>query len=160
MNIKKFTQSALFTALAAVLTMFPHFITPTGYVHFGDSIIYIAAALLGPISGTLVGAVGHSLADIISGYPIYALPTFIIKGIMGFVIGKILYNKRDTKHILLAGFVALFIVTIGYFVAEIPMYGLEAAMVSLISSPVQWLLSIVATAIFLPIINKALKHNR
>ncbi len=158
MNIKKLTKTGLFTALAAALTMFPHFATPTGYVHFGDSIIYIAATFLGPASGALVGSVGHSLADIFSGYPIYAAATFIIKGIMGFVIGKILYKKQTVNRLILAGVFALFIVTLGYFVAEIPLFGIETAMVSLISSPVQWLMSIVASAILIPVINKIIKN--
>lgn len=157
MNINRLTKTSLFIALAAALTMFPHFATPTGYVHFGDSIIYIAATFLGPVPGALVGAIGHCLADIFSGYPVYAIATFIIKGIMGFVIGKILYKKRNSRRFVLAGISALFIVTLGYFIAEIPMFGLETAMVSLISSPIQWLMSIAAFAVLIPVINKIIK---
>ncbi len=157
MNLKELTKTSIFIALATVLTMFPHFATPTGYVHFGDSIIYIASAFLGPIPGALVGSIGHSLSDIFSGYPIYAPATFIIKGIMGFVIGKILYKNINIQRIIVAGIFALFIVTLGYFVAEIPMFGLGAAMVSLVSSPVQWLMSIAAFAILTPIINKIIR---
>lgn len=159
MSIGDFTKIAVFTALAAVLTMFPQVPTPIGgYVHFGDSIIYIASIILGPVPGAVVGAVGHALADILTGHAIFALPTFIIKGIMGFAIGRITYGKADFKHIAVAGVFALITVTFGYFIAEIPMYGVAAAAASFISSPVQWLMSIVATAVLLPVISKAFKH--
>ncbi len=161
MDVRKFTRIAMFAALSCVLTMFPQIQTPTGgYVHFGDSIIYIAAAFMGPLAGAAAGAVGHCLADILTGYAVYALPTFIIKGLMGFVIGKIMYNHIDIKHTVLAGAAALVIVTLGYFVAEVPIYGLSAALFVFISLPVQWLMSIAATAVLVPLLKKALKAQR
>ena len=78
-DFKTFVRCGMLTALACVLTMVPQIPTGTGgYVHFGDSIIYVASAFLGPICGAVVGAVGHSLADILTGHIIFALPTFII----------------------------------------------------------------------------------
>lgn len=161
MDIRKFTRTAMFAALACVLTMLPQIPVPTGgYVHFGDSIIYIAAAFLGPVPAAIVGAVGHSLADILSGYAIFALPTFIIKGIVGFVAGKILYNKTDMRHIMLAGISALALIMSGYFITETIIYGVSVAMLSLISSPVQWLMSILATAAFVPLLARVkMKKN-
>lgn len=155
MNLKTFVRVAMLTALAAVLTMFPQIPTGTGgYVHFGDSVIYLAALFLGPIPGAIVGAVGHAMADLLSGYAVFALPTFVIKGLMGFVLGKIAYEKIDTRHFVLAGLSALLIVTLGYFVAEIPMYGLASAAAALVSSPIQWLMSVAASAILIPVFNQ------
>ena len=157
-NSKMLVRAAVLAALAAVLTFFPKFPTPTGYVHFGDSIIYVAAAFLGPIPGAFVGAIGHSLADLLGGYPIFVLPTFIIKGLMGFVIGKIIYQNFKATRFILAGIVSLVIVTLGYFIAEVPMFGTEAAMAVFISSPVQWLMSVAASVVFIPIVSKILKR--
>ena len=122
MNTKQFVRVAMLTALACVLTIVPKVPIGGGYVHFGDCIIYVAAMILGPIPGAIVGAIGHSLADFISGYPIFCIPTFIIKGIMGFAIGKIVYGHVDIKHFIIGGIVALVIVTGGYFAAEIPLH--------------------------------------
>lgn len=155
MTTKEFVRIGMLTALACVLTMIPQIPTGTGgYVHFGDSIIYVTAAFLGPIAGAFVGAIGHSLADLLSGYVIFAIATFIIKGIIGFSIGKILYGKFSPARFVIAAVVSLLIVTLGYFIAEIPMFGVETAAVVFISSPVQWLMSVVASAVFIPIINK------
>ena len=151
MNTKQFVRVAMLTALACVLTIVPKVPIGGGYVHFGDCIIYVAAMILGPIPGAIVGAIGHSLADFISGYPIFCIPTFIIKGIMGFAIGKIVYRHVDIKHFIIGGIVALVIVTGGYFVAE-------TALVSLISSPIQWCMSMVASAIIVPILIKNRKR--
>lgn len=161
MSLRLFVRCALLVALSVVLTMFPKVPTPTGgYVHFGDSVIYLAAIFLGPLSGAIVGAVGHSLADLFSGYAIFCIPTFIIKGIMGYVIGKIAYRRVDRKHFLLAAICALIIVTFGYFFAEIGMFGFEAALLTFVSSPVQWLMSIVASAVLIPVFTQIDKHIR
>ena len=101
-----------------------------------------------------VGAVGHSLADILTGHIIFALPTFIIKGLMGFAIGKLLYKNFSKTRFIMSAVASLVIVTLGYFAAEIPMYGVSVAAISLISSPIQWLMSVVASAVIVPIINK------
>ena len=64
----------------------------------------------------------------------------------------------DIKHFIIGGIVALVIVTGGYFVAEIPLMGYETALVSLISSPIQWCMSMVASAIIVPILIKNRKR--
>lgn len=54
-----------------------------GYIHLGDSMIFIAAILFGWRVGALAGGLGSALADVVGGYAFWAIPTFIIKGIMG-----------------------------------------------------------------------------
>lgn len=153
-NPKQLVRIAFLTALACVLTIVPKVPIGGGYVHFGDTVIYIAAILLGPVSGAVVGAVGHSLADFFSGFAIFCIPTFIIKAVMGFTIGKIVYNHTDAKHFILGALASLVIVTAGYFIAEVPLLGWETALVSLISSPIQWAMSMLASAIVIPILIK------
>lgn len=149
----------MLTALAAVLTMYPHFPTPTGYVHMGDSIIYIAAAFFGPIAGAVVGGVGHALADLLSGYPVYIPITLVVKAVMGFVTAKILYKKKFTPaRLIAAAVVNLVIVTFGYFIPEIFMYGIGSAVSVFISSPVQWLMSIAVSLIIFPAMSKVKSH--
>ena len=154
MNTKKLTRVSLFAALACILRIVPKVPFGAGYVHFGDCIIYVSAILLGPISGAAVGAIGHSLADFISGFPVFCIPTFIIKGIMGFVIGKIVHGHIDAKHFVIGALAAFIIVTGGYFLAEWLLISYEAACVSLISSPIQWAMSMIASAIIVPILIK------
>ncbi len=147
-------RCAVLAALACVLTIFPKVPIGEGYVHFGDCVIYAAALVMGPIAGAAVGAVGHSLADLISGFPIYCIPTLVIKGILGFTIGKILHEKQSVKRYILAAAASLVIVTGGYFIAEFPIFGMAQALVSLVSSPIQWAMSMVASAVIIPVLIK------
>ena len=160
-NLKMFVRCAMLAAVACVLTMVPQIPNGAGgYVHFGDSIIYLAAATMGPIGGAIVGAVGHSMADFLSGYVVFVPATFVIKGIMGYVIGKIIYGHFTKKRFIAAAFAALLIVVAGYFIAEIPLLGIDAALISLVSSPIQWLMSVIASAIIIPAVNKIISMKK
>lgn len=159
MNVKKMVRIGLLTALATTLTMFPQIPNGAGgYVHFGDSIIYLAAIFFGPYAGGFVGAVGHALADGMAGYQVFVLPTFIIKGLLGIVVGKIAAGHiKSPGRLLCAAGAALALVTAGYFVAEWFLLGKGAAYVSLVSSPLQWLMSMVACAVLLPLFQRIRK---
>ena len=155
LNSQTLVRIAMLTALATVLTMFPQIPAGNGYIHFGDCIIYLAAIFLGPIPGAIVGAVGHALADILSGFAIFAIPTFIIKGLIGFTVGKIVSADNMTPiRLTLAALAALVIVTLGYFLAELPLYGISSAILVFTSSPVQWLMSVAASAVLIPLLQK------
>jgi uncharacterized membrane protein len=62
-----------------------------GYFNVGDSMIYVAALLFGPVVGGFAGGIGAGLADII-GYPIFALGTFVIKLVEGAIAGYVGYK--------------------------------------------------------------------
>ncbi|MBR3374464.1 MAG: ECF transporter S component [Firmicutes bacterium] len=58
-----------------------------GYVHLGDTFIFISVLTLGKKNGAIASAIGAALADIIGGYAIFAIGTFIAKGLMAYVMG-------------------------------------------------------------------------
>ena len=58
-----------------------------GYVHLGDTFIFISVMVLGKKNGAIASSVGAALADIIGGYAIFAAGTFIAKGLMALVMG-------------------------------------------------------------------------
>lgn len=97
-----------------------------GYVHIGDGMIFLAAAVLGPVAWLCAG-VGSALADLLGGYMIYIAPTFIIKALMGLIAGRFLPGAKPAKRI---GAMVLceLIMVVGYAVAETPMYGFAAAL--------------------------------
>ena len=58
-NIKQLTISGLMAALVLVGTMLIQVPTPTkGYIHIGDSMVYLSGVLLGPIAGSIAAALG------------------------------------------------------------------------------------------------------
>ncbi|MGI6621801.1 MAG: hypothetical protein GX227_02320 [Clostridiaceae bacterium] len=92
---KKFVLTGLMTSLVFVLTfIFPVPVPYTsGYIHLGDSMIYISVIILGPYFGAFASGVGSMLADLLAGYAQYAVPTLIIKSFMAFIMGLILSGK-------------------------------------------------------------------
>lgn len=102
---KKIVYSALFAALVFVATYtfkVPAVVTH-GYIHLGDGFIFIAIILLGIKYGSLAGAIGASLSDLLGGYTSYILPTFIIKLIMGLIMGYIINKTSNDKKGWLIG---------------------------------------------------------
>ena len=65
-NTKRMVYIALLSAMAFVLTRFIQFPTALGYIHFGDSIIYLTAFLLGGAAAAAVGAIGGGFSDLLS----------------------------------------------------------------------------------------------
>ncbi|MCQ4023033.1 MULTISPECIES: TIGR04002 family protein [unclassified Ruminococcus] len=78
--LKKMAITAMFAAMTTVLTYFVKIPMPGGgYIHLGDSVIYLMACFL-PTPYAMIGAgIGGSLADLFGGYFEYVIPTFIIK---------------------------------------------------------------------------------
>ena len=61
-----------------------------GYVHLGDAMIFVAVLILGRRNGTIAGATGSALADLLGGYAHWVPWTFAIKGLMAFIFGTLL----------------------------------------------------------------------
>ena len=88
-NTKDITKIAIMAALVFVATYLIKIPSLNGYVHLGDSMIFIAVLLLGSKKGALAGGLGAALCDLLSGYMQYVIPTFFIKLIMALIMGVI-----------------------------------------------------------------------
>lgn len=90
-----------------------------GYIHMGDTIIFLTAFLFGPIPAMLAGAFGSALADWVSPFAVYAPFTLVIKGAMGFVCGAIFEKtKKEVPHMIVSALAGGTIMATGYFFAE------------------------------------------
>ena len=65
-----------------------------GYVHIGDAFIFMSVLVLGKKNGAIASTVGAALADIFGGYVIFAVGTFIAKGLMAYVMGEFIERGR------------------------------------------------------------------
>ncbi|WBW97795.1 ECF transporter S component [Oceanirhabdus sp. W0125-5] len=119
------TQMGVMIAIICVATLAIK--VPTvmgiGYVHLGDSMIFLAAILFGKKRGAITAALGMTLADLIAGYAYYMPFTFVIKGIMAFIAAGIAYrgeyNGKNLLNNLFAFIIAGIWMVFGYFVAKI-----------------------------------------
>ncbi len=71
-----------------------------GYVHLGDTFIFMSVLVLGKKNGAIASSVGAALADILGGYVIFAPGTFIAKGLMAFVMGEIVERGHKREDLL------------------------------------------------------------
>lgn len=140
-NLKKIAYSGVLAALVFVGTEL-HIPTAIGHINLGDLVILVSAYILGPLA-FVPAAIGSTLADLLAGYPQYAVATFLIKGIMGLVAGLLLKRNAQGKISLVrklsVSFITELIMIAGYFAFEsLPfMYGVEAALGSVIPNGIQ-----------------------
>lgn len=119
---KTLVIAALLTAFTCIATMVIQIPTPTlGYIHPGDCLVLLCGIILGPVLGGLSAGIGSMLADLLSGYIIYAVPTLLIKAAAACLTGycfRLLQMKASlSPHISLlgAGFFGELTVIAGYF---------------------------------------------
>lgn len=127
LNVQKLTLCGVMAALVFVMTYFPKIPVPVtgGYVHLGDGAIFLSVLLLGPL-GIPAAAVGSMLSDLIGGYMVYVLPTFLIKGLVALVAWK-LCRKDQPLLALLSFLLAEAVMVLGYFLLEWALYGVASA---------------------------------
>lgn len=125
-----------------------------GYIHFGDSVIYMAAALLPKPYAMLAAAVGGGMADLLTA-PMWVIATVIIKMLL-----VLPFTNKDRKVVCLrnvmATVVAGVISVIGYLVAEYFLFGTwSVLLISLLPGLIQSLGSAVFFVMFGVALDKA-----
>lgn len=162
-NSKQLALAGLFIGLVTVATMTISVPTPAtnGYINVGDSMIFIIAILFGAKYGLLAGGIGSALADIFLGYTHWALPTLIIKGLQGFIVGKIAGNKRDGHSFKLRDILGVLLggawMVTGYYIGGAILKGSWLAPLdSVVGNIVQ---AVGGAVIALPVVYALLKAN-
>jgi uncharacterized membrane protein len=106
------------TALITVGTLIIRIPNPMGgYFNLGDVMIFVAALTFDPLIGGIAGGLGSSIADII-GFPLFAIPTLVIKGLEG-LLASLITNKKNVFRDILAVVAAGTEMVIGYFLVEL-----------------------------------------
>ena len=109
--------SGILSALVFVITAYLHIPTYNGYVHCGDGVIFLAACVLPIPYSIIVGALGAMLADLLTGFAIWAPGSMIIKGLLALLF-TCKSNKIITKRNLIMLFPAALISVAGYYLYE------------------------------------------
>ena len=135
-KITKTVVTALFAAMVCVATMLIKVPTlgTNGYENIGDTIVLIAAWLIGGVYGGLAAGIGSALADLLSGYGSYVPGTLIIKFAMA-IVAYLIYTALKKVHVnkvvsyVMSGIGAELVMIFGYFLYESTLlgYGIVAA---------------------------------
>lgn len=159
--------TALLTALVFVATFFIHIQLPImasgGLVHLGNVMLFAIAIVFGKQKGAIAGAVGMALFDLSSGWAVWAPFTFIIRGVMGYMIGSIAWSKGREGNSLVINILAIVLSAIwmiaGYYVSEVVLYGnWIAPMASIPGNITQLVIGAVVGVPFAKVLKKYVKY--
>ncbi len=133
-HVQKIVMTAMMMCLVMIATIFIRVPIPgtQGYVHLGDSMVFLSVLILGWKYGAVASAFGGLLADVLGGAAAWAPWTFGIKGIMAVILGLIAMKLSEHGSVSRGGFLfgesagmvlaGIFMVA-GYYFAEGVMYG-------------------------------------
>lgn len=158
-SIKRLAATALAAALVFIFTRFFQIpiIGGNGYIHPGDSMIYLFACILPMPYSLCAASIGASLADVTSGYAAYAIPTIIIKALMAscFSSKKHAFSIRNIVALL----IATIVLVLGYYIAEVIMYDKSIALVNSASTAIQGAGNAVIYIVISVILTKVKAYN-
>ena len=151
---KSIIIAALFTAIVFVATYAVQIPLPGlatgGLIHLGNVALFTIAIIFGKRYGAISGAFGMALFDILSPWIIWAPGTFIIRGIMGYMVGSIAKGRNEKSlhvfRLLLAMILPSVWMIAGYFGYNLLLYqNIAAAVASLPGDITQAVAGIVLT---------------
>jgi len=106
LNLQDYAYIVIFTTMTFLSTslFYISIVTTNGYFNIGDTFVYLAALIGGPVVGGIAGGLGPALADIALGYGYFAPGTLVFKGAEGFVAGYLFYNTKNLHSKLITTF--------------------------------------------------------
>ena len=160
-KLRKAVASGVFCAMIFVLTMFVKIPIGAGYVHLGDSILYICSSLLGPF-GIIAGAIGEALADAVGGFAVYVPFTLVIKVLIAlpFALFSTKTEKLLTVKNIIFTIIAMIISVLGYALADYFVAGQGMAIPYMWMNVVQGLASAASFAIIAAAFDKMKIRNK
>lgn len=155
--------TGLFAAIVCIATIVIKIPIPAtqGYIHFGDGFVFLAGIIPGGGFGMLAAGIGSALADIFSGYVIYAPVTFAVKVLCAMTVW--LFYKYTAKKVhspmarlIIGGIVSVLILTAGYLAFETVIYG-TASLIEIPANLVQGGSGILISTLLYPLLKRISK---
>lgn len=121
--------TGMLIALVFATTRFINIPMPAngGLVHIGDIMLFTVTIVFGRKKGAIAGAFGMGIFDLLSPYAVWAPFTFVIRGVMGLIIGSVAYSRGKNGENVILNIVGILIASVwmigGYYAAEGIIYG-------------------------------------
>ena len=149
----------MFAALVCVATMLIKIPSPLkGYINLGDGIVLLAAWVLPLPYGIVAAGLGSALADLFSGYVVYAPATFVIKAlmaVMAYFCYKLFAKKlNSTLSRIFSAILAETVMILGYFLFEGILYGFVPSLVNIPANAVQAVAGIIIGVVLITVFEK------
>ena len=137
-SAKETCVAGVMAAFVFIATFVPQIPIPLGYAHLGDGAIFLAVVLAGRRAGIFAGAFGSALADLAGGFPVWILPTLIIKAVMAEIFYRVALDGNNAPKLfsvrVIGGMiVACLFMTAGYTLAGAFLY--DSLALGLASTP-------------------------
>lgn len=165
-STKDLVLTGLLTAIVFSATMFINIRLPIsingGLIHMGNIALFLTAFLFGKKKGAIAGAFGMGLFDILSGWTAWAPFTFVIRGVMGYIIGSISHTNNKEGVNALYNIIAIILGGIwmigGYYMTEVILYGNWMTPVTSIPGNIVQIVFGCLSVLLAPMLKKAIKH--
>lgn len=153
-------MASLMAALTCVATMVIKIPSPlNGYINLGDGVVLVCGFILSPTYGFLAAGIGSALADLFSGYIVYAPATFVIKGVMALLAFSTATLLCKRLHALwgrlLGGLLAELFMVLGYFVFEGVLYGFAPSAVNIPANGIQGVAGLIIGILLVKLFEKS-----
>ncbi len=166
LTTKDLVLTGLLTAIVFSATMFVNIRLPIsingGLIHMGNIALFLTAFLFGKKKGAIAGAFGMGLFDILSGWTAWAPFTFVIRGVMGYVIGSISHANNKEGVNAIYNIVAIILGGIwmigGYYMTEVILYGNWMTPATSIPGNIVQIVFGCLSVILAPMLKNAIKH--
>lgn len=120
--------TSVLVALVFIFTRFINIRLPIsingGLIHMGNFMLFISAIYFGKKKGAIAGAFGMAIFDILSGWMLWAPFTFVVRGVMGYIVGAIAETKQGKSVFMNTAAIAaggLWMIG-GYYITEVILY--------------------------------------
>lgn len=166
LTTKDLVLTGLLTAIVFSATMFINIRLPIsingGLIHMGNIALFLTAFLFGKKKGAIAGAFGMGLFDILSGWTAWAPFTFVIRGVMGYVIGSISHANNKEGVNAIYNIIAIILGGIwmigGYYMTEVILYGNWMTPATSIPGNIVQIVFGCLSVLLAPMLKKAIKH--
>lgn len=113
---------AVSAALVAVFTVIIRIPVPAtaGYISLCDAAVVFVSYAFGPFTGLIAGGLGSAFADLLGGYPQFAVISFVVHGLEALLAGLIV--RKDSQGIMtriIGALVSIIVVCAGYLLLEV-----------------------------------------
>lgn len=81
-STKSLCMIAVCMAVVFMMTFMPRIPIPFGYAHLGDAVIFLLILFLPRRQAGFAASIGSAFSDLLGGFPIWILPTLVIKWVM------------------------------------------------------------------------------
>ena len=142
-DVRKLTLVSLFTAIIFIVTRFVQIPIPLGYATISNAIIVFCCIFIEGKHAVFAASIGSALADLIS-FPIYTIPTIILKGLMPIIFGMIikLPIKKIYLKYLIAGSVVMLVPVAGYTIVGCILYGTKAGVLQIPGLSIEYVINV------------------